>query len=246
MWIACSRHLPVLLIPGYLGSAQTGRTNANPTCPCRSSQLLAAPAGPDQPVRSSVYGTFYRPAAAGSGAAAAGGAVQGGLAGCYFRHGPAGPATAPGRARRPRCGGAAVARGPPAASAHSGSLTEDEEQLRLRDALLSAWPPGKPRAAIVVLARNSDLPGLVNSMHQLEQRFNGRPQARYPYVFLNDGNFTEAFRAGVQQATPAPCLFGRILREHWSYPPFIDQVGCAAGLLCRGLALMRGPTGDIV
>lgn len=135
---------------------------------------------------------------------------------------------------------------PPAASAHSGSLTEDEEQLRLRDALLSAWPPGKPRAAIVVLARNSDLPGLVNSMHQLERRFNGRPQARYPYVFLNDGNFTEAFRAGVQQATPAPCLFGRIPREHWSYPPFIDQVGCAAGLLCRGLALMRGPTGDIV
>lgn len=48
-------------------------------------------------------------------------------------------------------------------------------------ALLAAWPADKPRACITVLARNSDLEGVLHSVGQLERRFNARPDARYPY-----------------------------------------------------------------
>jgi len=46
-------------------------------------------------------------------------------------------------------------------------------------ALLAAWPEDKPRACIVVLARNSDLEGVLSSIGQLERRFNAR--FAYPY-----------------------------------------------------------------
>lgn len=47
--------------------------------------------------------------------------------------------------------------------------------------LLAAWPEDKPRACILILARNSDLHGVLSSVGQLERRFNAAPHARYPY-----------------------------------------------------------------
>ncbi|KAG6818104.1 hypothetical protein H0H87_000008 [Tephrocybe sp. NHM501043] len=41
-------------------------------------------------------------------------------------------------------------------------------------------------------ARNTDLNGVVSSMKQMEDRFNKKFQ--YPYVFLNDQPFDEAFK----------------------------------------------------
>jgi alpha 1,2-mannosyltransferase len=43
-----------------------------------------------------------------------------------------------------------------------------------------------------MLARNGDLPGVVKSLKQLEDRFNKR--FRYPYVFLNEEAFTDQFK----------------------------------------------------
>jgi alpha 1,2-mannosyltransferase len=43
-----------------------------------------------------------------------------------------------------------------------------------------------------MLARNGDLPGVVKSMKQMEDRFNKR--FRYPYVFLNEEPFTDQFK----------------------------------------------------
>lgn len=48
--------------------------------------------------------------------------------------------------------------------------------------LLAGWPAGKPRACILILARNSDLEGVLSSVRQLERRFNAQPEARYPYM----------------------------------------------------------------
>jgi hypothetical protein len=43
-----------------------------------------------------------------------------------------------------------------------------------------------------MLARNGDLPGVVKSLKQMEDRFNKR--FRYPYVFLNEEEFSDQFK----------------------------------------------------
>jgi alpha 1,2-mannosyltransferase len=55
-------------------------------------------------------------------------------------------------------------------------------------------PPGRrANAAIVILARNGDLSGVVTSVKQMEDRFNKKFQ--YPYVFLNEQPFDEQFKS---------------------------------------------------
>ncbi|EFN54565.1 hypothetical protein CHLNCDRAFT_10179, partial [Chlorella variabilis] len=98
----------------------------------------------------------------------------------------------------------------------------------------------KPRACILILARNSDLHGVLSSVGQLERRFNAAPHARYPYCYLNDRPFSLKFRAAVTAATAAPCFFGLVPQEHWSYPPHIN-VSRAAEL--RQAARRRMPYG---
>jgi alpha 1,2-mannosyltransferase len=43
-----------------------------------------------------------------------------------------------------------------------------------------------------MLARNGDISGVVKSIKQMEDRFNKR--FRYPYVFLNEEEFTDKFK----------------------------------------------------
>lgn len=62
------------------------------------------------------------------------------------------------------------------AAADGGAAAE----LAAVQALLHSWPVGKPRACIVVLARNSDLSGVLSSVRQLERRL--PPGASYPYM----------------------------------------------------------------
>jgi len=56
-----------------------------------------------------------------------------------------------------------------------------------------AAPERKANASIVSLARNGDIDGVVFSMKQMEDRFNKR--YGYPYVFLNEEEFTEDFKS---------------------------------------------------
>lgn len=53
-------------------------------------------------------------------------------------------------------------------------------------------PSPRPRAALISLVRNSELPGLMQSMRQLEFHWNHKYQ--YPWVFFNDEPFSEEFR----------------------------------------------------
>lgn len=53
-------------------------------------------------------------------------------------------------------------------------------------------PNRRANATYVILARNSDLEGVMSSMQQMEDRFN-RYHA-YPYVFLNKEPFTKEFK----------------------------------------------------
>ena len=50
----------------------------------------------------------------------------------------------------------------------------------------------KPKAALISLVRNSELEGIMQSMRQLEQRWNRK--YRYPWIFFNDEPFSEEFK----------------------------------------------------
>ena len=50
----------------------------------------------------------------------------------------------------------------------------------------------RPRAAIISLVRNEELDGIVQSMVQLEYRWNNKYQ--YPWIFFNDIGFSDHFK----------------------------------------------------
>jgi hypothetical protein len=52
----------------------------------------------------------------------------------------------------------------------------------------------KPRAALISLVRNSELEGILQSMRQLEYRWNRKYQ--YPWIFFNDEPFNDEFKVG--------------------------------------------------
>lgn len=85
------------------------------------------------------------------------------------------------------------------------------------------------RAVILILCRNSELEKMVDTLKSFEHRFNRN--YRYPYVFLNDEEFTGTFKRRIikiiEASSGAEVQFGRVPVEHWGYPPWIDQ-GLAA------------------
>jgi alpha 1,2-mannosyltransferase len=97
-----------------------------------------------------------------------------------------------------------------------------------------------------MLARNSDLKGVVYAMEQLERRFNGK--FGYPWTFLNEVEFTDEFKRcvftsaqicsessrdtrNVTAATKSPVSFGLIPPEHWYQPDWIDEEKAKEGRL---------------
>ncbi|KAF5380813.1 hypothetical protein D9615_003967 [Tricholomella constricta] len=82
------------------------------------------------------------------------------------------------------------------------------------------------RRALLKYPRNSDLNGAVSSIKQMEDRFNKKFQ--YPYVFLNDQEFDEAFKSRVSKLTDAKVEFGVIPKDHWNQPDSIDEEKASA------------------
>lgn len=60
------------------------------------------------------------------------------------------------------------------------------------DAAFVAMDSRRANATFIILARNSELKGVVESIQSIEDRFNRR--YNYPYVFLNDEEFTDEFK----------------------------------------------------
>ncbi|KIL56814.1 glycosyltransferase family 15 protein [Amanita muscaria Koide BX008] len=86
--------------------------------------------------------------------------------------------------------------------------------------------PRRANAVIFMLTRNSDLPGVLSTVKQVEDRFNKRFQ--YPYVFLNDDPFEERFKSLVSQLTDVPVQFGVIPPDHWDQPSWINESRASA------------------
>eukprot|EP00866_Antonospora_locustae_P002058 jgi/Antlo1/2058/644 len=79
----------------------------------------------------------------------------------------------------------------------------------------------KENAVILMLCRNSDLKNAVQSLEYFEDTFNRT--YGYPYVFLNDVEFTEEFKDGVSKVISTTAEFGKLSPEEWGFPPWIDK-----------------------
>ncbi|KIJ62421.1 glycosyltransferase family 15 protein [Hydnomerulius pinastri MD-312] len=93
---------------------------------------------------------------------------------------------------------------------------------------LASQPNASERAnaTFVILCRNSNLRGVIQSVRDVEDRFNRK--YGYPYVFLNEEPFDEEFKRRVSVLSAAPMEFGTIPKEHWYAPPWIDEQKAAA------------------
>ena len=80
---------------------------------------------------------------------------------------------------------------------------------------------GPVKATFVSLARNGDLYPLVNSIKQIEDRFNRK--YKYDWVFLNEQPFTEEFKKTTSSLVSGQAKFGFIDEEQWSFPPWLDK-----------------------
>ncbi|KAJ5832792.1 glycolipid 2-alpha-mannosyltransferase [Penicillium riverlandense] len=88
---------------------------------------------------------------------------------------------------------------------------------------ISAGAPSAARvnATFVTLARNGDLWDLISSIRSVEDRFNRN--YHYDWVFLNDVDFDDEFKKLTTALVSGTTHYGKIPKEHWSYPDFIDQ-----------------------
>lgn len=99
----------------------------------------------------------------------------------------------------------------------------------------------KPRAnaALVVLARNQELEGVVQSIKSMERHFNR--WFHYPYVFLNDGDFDQTFKETIVNHTSSRVEFGKIDPDMWGYPDWVDLETAKEGIRKQGdAAIMYG------
>jgi len=97
----------------------------------------------------------------------------------------------------------------------------------------------RANAAFVVLARNKELDGVIQSIKSIERHFNR--WFHYPYVFLNDGDFNETFRETVENHTSSLVEWGKIEPEMWGFPDWVDPEVAREGIQKQGdAAIMYG------
>lgn len=97
----------------------------------------------------------------------------------------------------------------------------------------------RANAAFVVLARNKELEGVIQSLKSIERHFNR--WYNYPYVFLNDGVFSEEFKNTVQNYTSGTVEFGKIDSDMWGFPDWVDHDEAAESIAKQGdAAIMYG------
>lgn len=80
---------------------------------------------------------------------------------------------------------------------------------------------------------------MIQSLKSIERHFNR--WYHYPYVFLNDGDFDDDFKATVKNYTSAPVEFGKIDNSMWGFPDWVDPEVAKEGVRKQGdAAIMYG------
>lgn len=97
----------------------------------------------------------------------------------------------------------------------------------------------RANAVFVVLARNKELDGVIQSVRSIERHFNR--WFHYPYVFLNDGEFEDNFKDTISNYTTGRVQFGKIDPSMWGYPDWADHDVALEGIRKQGdAAIMYG------
>ncbi|KAG9312396.1 alpha-1,2-mannosyltransferase [Chiua virens] len=101
--------------------------------------------------------------------------------------------------------------------------SQDTDTLTLSDFTPSVSSDARERAnaTFIILCRNSDLDGVIQSVQSAEDRFNR--EYNYPYVFLNEEPFDEQFKRRISVLSNAQMEFGIIPHDHWYAPSWIDE-----------------------
>ena len=113
--------------------------------------------------------------------------------------------------------------GSSSSSSSSGEQSNSKVKVSALDFIQHSFQNkgNRPKACFVSLVRNSELEPMLESVEQIQLRFNNK--YNYDWIFLNDKDFTDKFRRKIREALPdVNVKFGLIPVEHWSYPEFID------------------------
>ena len=111
--------------------------------------------------------------------------------------------------------------------AHLNSIPHPERDLdgpfatQCQDPRIAASQP-RENAALVMLARNSELDEARETIRNFEAQFN--QWFNYPVVFLNNEPWDPEFVRELSALVSGKAIFDNIPAEDWSYPSFIDPV----------------------
>ncbi|KAH0302810.1 glycosyl transferase, partial [Aureobasidium melanogenum] len=120
-------------------------------------------------------------------------------------------------------------------------ISEKHDKVFVTGCQDPALETNQPRAnaAFVVLARNKELEGVIQSLKSVERHFNR--WFHYPYVFLNDGDFNSTFKDEVRKHVSANVEFGKIDSTMWGFPDWVDHNVAKEGIRKQGdAAIMYG------
>ncbi|RKF57441.1 O-glycoside alpha-1,2-mannosyltransferase-like protein 4 [Erysiphe neolycopersici] len=118
-------------------------------------------------------------------------------------------------------------------------ISEEHDKVFVKGCLEPDTSQPRANAAFVVLARNKELDGVVQSVKSIERHFNR--WYHYPYVFLNDAEFNSTFKETIANYTSSPIEFGTIDPKMWGFPDWIDPKVAREGIAKQGdAAIMYG------
>ena len=76
-------------------------------------------------------------------------------------------------------------------------------------------------ACIFILVKNDDLKDLIHTIKQFDKQLNHK--YNYPYVLINDQEFTDEFKNKIRKNTNSVVEFGIIPSEQWKIPEWINM-----------------------
>ncbi|KAM0443805.1 hypothetical protein ACHAO4_010387 [Trichoderma viride] len=118
-------------------------------------------------------------------------------------------------------------------------ISEKHDKVFVTGCLEPDTSQPRANAAFVVLARNKEIDGVIQSIKSMERHFNR--WYHYPYVFLNDAEFDETFKETVRNYTSGAVEFGKVEPGTWGFPDWIDEKVAKEGIAKQGdAAVMYG------